>query len=63
VPAAIAQTFEDREVERTKLAIKQEEQKLKKKRRFLFIQNLKFRRRCRGLMRKLKASSTTSTTK
>jgi hypothetical protein len=39
VPDAIADTFEKREIERTKLSIKKEEQKLKTKRTVWLNQN------------------------
>jgi hypothetical protein len=46
VPESIARNFEEREVERTKLLIKKEEQRLREKGISIYMQNLRLRKRC-----------------
>ena len=57
VPESIARSYEEREVERTKLLIRKEEQKLREKcTKYLIFKNLKSKRRCQKCQPRPKTS-------
>ena len=63
VPEVIARSFEEREVERTKVMMKKEEQRLKEKCYFRFIKNHKLKKRFPEYTQKLKIKFHKSATK
>jgi hypothetical protein len=54
VPNSIAANYEEREVERTKVLMKKEEQKLKEKGKTLSMQNPRLKRECQRSRPKLR---------